>query len=195
MDFATLKSRVLALIGRAPADVCYELVTADINQSLRILAMESTTTLTEAAEVSLPADFLAVIDIYRDTDPRTALRPTVPQAINRSHVSSGTPTQYAIVNGKLLLNPAPDGSETISLRYYAKLSDLSADTDTNAILTKYPGVYIYGVLTHHAKLIRNIEGAQIWEQQYTRELMKSGASDQSDRHSGAPMVPLAGYVA
>mgnify|MGYP000377364524 CR=1 FL=1 len=34
MDFGTLKSRLLATIGRAPADVCYEMVTADINQEL-----------------------------------------------------------------------------------------------------------------------------------------------------------------
>ena len=29
MDFATLKSRLYSLIGRYPADICYELVTAD----------------------------------------------------------------------------------------------------------------------------------------------------------------------
>ena len=39
MDFATLKSRLYSLIGRYPADICYELVTADINARLRVREM------------------------------------------------------------------------------------------------------------------------------------------------------------
>ena len=54
MDFATLKSRLYSLIGRYPADICYELVTADINARLRVREMEATDTLTEAASVALP---------------------------------------------------------------------------------------------------------------------------------------------
>ena len=189
MDFATLKSRLLALIGRAPADVCYELVTADINRSLRLQCMAATDTLTEAASIALPADFLAVIDIYRATDPRVALQPTTPQAIHSQYVSSGTPRFYAIVDGTLLLSPSPDGSEDIELRYYAKLADLSADGDTNDVLTNFPAIYIYGALTHHAQLIRDPDAAGQWRQSYSEAIRQARGSDANDRVSGAPLIP------
>lgn len=188
MDFASLKARILALIGRAPNDVVYELVTADINNGLRIKEMESTTTLVEGAEVTLPADFLAVVDVYRDTNPRVPLQPTTPQALNRAHNPSGTPTQYAIVDGKLILNPAPDGTENIKLRYYAKLADLSADGDTNDVLAKFPALYVYGALAHHAALIRDTAAAAVYEAQYQKAASIAKASNR-DRYSGAPLTP------
>jgi len=188
MDFSTLKSRVLSLIGRAPADVVYELVTADINADMRMAIQESTTTITEAASITLPADFLSVVDVYRDVDPRTPLRPTTAQAINNTRISSGTPSEYAIVDGAMLLNPSPSGSETVNLRYIAKLADLSAGTDTNVVLTKYPQVYIYGVLAHHGMLIGDTR-IGIWQAAYEKAKRQARGSDARDRHSGAPLIP------
>jgi hypothetical protein len=190
MDFGTLKSRLLALIGRAPADVCYELVTADINRGLRLSIMEETESLVEAAIVPLPDDFKAVVSIYRDTDPRVPLRPVAPQAMHRAHVASGVPTEYAIVDGELLLNPAPSGSGIIELRYIARLPDLAADGDTNAVLTRYPDIYVYGVLSHHAVLVGQVERAAVWKAEYLAAMSRATAADASDRVSGAPIVPV-----
>jgi hypothetical protein len=189
MNFGQLKAYLLELIGRAPSDLCYALVTADINAALRVAAMEDTATLTEAASVTLPADFLAMVSVYRDTATRTPLRPTTAQAINNVHRTSGTPTQYAIVDGAMLLNPEPDGTEDIVIRYYAKQADLSADSDTTAVLTKHPAIYVYGALAHHAQLIRNMEAAAIWQSQYIQAVKGARASDSVDRYSGAPMEP------
>lgn len=189
MNFGELKANLLSLIGRAPSDLCYTLVTADINAALRIAAMESTATLVEAASVALPADFLAVVSVYRDTATRTPLRPTTAQSINNVHQTSGTPSQYAIVDGAMLLNPEPDGTENLVLRYYAKQADLVADSDTTAVLTKHPAIYIYGALSHHAALIRNMEAAAIWQGQYVQAVKGARASDSADRYSGAPMEP------
>lgn len=189
MTYAELKADLLALIGRAPASICYKLATADINAALRVRDMEATTTLTGAASIALPSDFLGLVDVYLDTDPRRPLRPTTAQAINRSHEASGIPTQYALVDGAMLLNPSPDGSYDVVLRYYASLANLSADSDTNAIMDKYPGVYVYGVLSHHASLIRDVEAASIYKAEFMKSVKLAQASDTSDRYSGAPLVP------
>jgi hypothetical protein len=189
MNFGELKAHLLALIGREPSDLCYTLVTADINAALRIAAMEDTATLVEAASVTLPADFLAMVSAYRDTATRTPLRPTTAQAINNTHQASGTPSQYAIVDGAMLLNPEPDGTENIVIRYYAKQADLVDDADTTAVLTKHPAIYVYGALAHHAQLIRNMEAAAIWQGQYVQAVKGARASDSIDRHSGAPLEP------
>lgn len=190
MNFGELKAHLLSLVGRAPSDLCYALVTADINAALRIAAMEDTVTRTESASVNLPAHFLAMVSIYRDTNPRTPLSPTTAQAINNGHSASGTPKQYAIVDGALLLNPEPDGSEDIVMRYYAAQADLVDDADTTPVLTKHPAIYIYGALAHHAALIRNMEAAAIWQGQYVQAMKGARAADSADRYSGAPLEPV-----
>lgn len=188
MNFGDLKTRLAEILGRDPVAVIYEMVTADINQTLRLAVMESTTTLTEAASIALPSDFLAVVSVYRDVDPRTALQPTDPQVLGRFYQTSGNPSRYAIVDGNLLLD-RPGGGESIELRYYARQSDLSAASDTNDVLTYYPQVYVYGALTHHALLIRDNEAIQSYAQAYQAAKMQAKGSDVSDKYSGAPAVP------
>lgn len=185
MNFGELKFRIEEILGRTPASVVYEMVTADINKELRLRVMQSTTTATEAASVALPTDFLAMVDVYRDTDPRTSLSRARPQSINRSHVTSGTPKTYAIVDGAMLLNPSPDGSETLQIRYIAKLADLTASSDENDVLTTYPDIYIYGALAHHAALIGDERGA-IWEPKYQAAISDARTSDIKQVNAGSP---------
>lgn len=189
MNYADLQARLLAAIGRAPAAICYEMVTADINSTLRIREMETTATKVEAASVTLPTDFLEMISVYRDTDPRVPLRPTTTTGINTVYSTSGVPTTYAIVAGALLLNPSPDGSENLELRYYARVADLADDADTNDILANYPAIYIYGVLAHHAALIRDMDAAVAYKAAYEEQKRLARAADANARHSGAPLVP------
>ncbi len=176
MDFSTLKARLLAVIGRAPVDVCYELVTADINQGMRLRVMETETTLTGALEITLPADFLGAVSVYEDVTPRRALKQTEPQALQTLYLDgSGRPTHYAIVDGKMLLNQV-DGANNIILRYHAKLADLSADSDTNDVLTNYPSIYVYGALAHHAAL-RGDDAVATWFPAYEKAKKQARADD------------------
>ncbi len=187
MDFAALKSRIQSIIGRAPNDVCYELVTADINQDMRLRSMESTTTLTAALSMALPSDFLSAASVYVNTDPRRTLRQTEPQAFNRGYSDGvGEPSLYAIVDGAMLLDSVNTASD-IELRYVAKLADLSADSDTNDVLTNHPSVYIYGALAHHAALIRDTEAAATWAAAYRAEMNSAKASD---RKKGGPPLSV-----
>lgn len=190
MNFGVLKSRILALIGRAPADICYELVTADINREMRLHVMESSTTLVESTTVSLPADFLEVVSLYRDTNPRTTLKPLPPQTLHRVFQPSGIPSFYSIEDGQLRLSPAPNGTENLILRYFAKLADLSADSDENDVLTTYPAIYVYGVLAHHAALIRDTQAAVMWLANYEKAKKQARADDEKYRYGGAPVVPI-----
>lgn len=188
MNFGDLKTRLAEILGRDPVAVVYEMVTADVNQELRLQVMESTTTLVEAASVSLPSNFLAVVSVYRDVDPRVALQPTDMQTIRRVYATSGNPTRYAIADGTIFLD-RPGAGENIALRYCARQSDFSAASDTNDVLTYYPQVYVYGALTHHALLIRDNEALQAYAQAYQTAKAQAQGSDLRDRHSGAPLVP------
>lgn len=265
--FATLKSELLAAIGRAPADIVYQMVTKDINRDLRLKTMEQTLTIVEAAEVNLAptitgatqanpcvitatahglstgatieindvvgmtelngntytitkvdADsfsldstdstaytaytsggtasvhpyFMAIHSIYRDTSSRTALRPTTAEAIHRSHITSGIPEEYAILgNGadtKILLNPSPNGSENLQIRYYGALDLMSANDDTSATLTTYPDIFIYGSLFHHGQLTGDQRTAA-WLAAYEGAKKRAVARDQANLYAGAPLRP------
>ena len=190
MDFSTLKTRIADIIGRAPSDICYELVTADINQELRLRGMEKDATLTDTT--ALPDDFLGMVSAYLDTDPRCALQPMTQQQAQRNY-TTGTPTHYAIENGNLVL--VPSGTGTVKIRYYAKLADLAIGADTNDILTNFPSVYVYGVLTHHALLIRNAEGAQSWGFAYQEAKAQARKDTAKYRGGAGPMSPTPRAVA
>lgn len=191
MNFGQLKANILELIGRAPASVCYELVTADINQEMRLRIMEASTTVTESAEVLLPDDFLEIVSIYRDVNPRTILKPITPQQLHDVFQSSGTPAFYAIEDEQIRLAPSPNGSESIVIRYYAEVDSLTLDADKNVVLTKYPSIYVYGVLAHHAALIRDQQSAAMWLAAYEKAKKQARADDQKYRYGGAPIVPTA----
>lgn len=188
MTFLDLKTRLLAILGREPPAVVYEMVTAEINRDVRLKAMQATATLAEAATVSLgELRFLEMVDIYRNTSPPTVLRPTTPQAIRAGHIASGVPREYAVVDGLLLLNPVPDGAENLVIRYYQKLNDLSADSDENDILTNYPDIYVYGALAHHAMLLGD-ERAGGWQGLYEDAKRRAVAADARASMGAAHMV-------
>lgn len=186
--FGTLKSEILALIGRAPADFVYQIVTQEINRDLRLLEMQSTSTKAEAASITLPTDFIEMEAVYRDKDPRTILAPTTVDMIHRDYETTGTPTHYAIADGVMLLNKPGSASNNLELRYYAELALLSANDDTNEVLTEYPGIYLYGALFHHAMGVGDPR-QDPWGAAYNRAKMLAQQSDTKARMAGTASQP------
>jgi len=199
--FATLKSEILALIGRAPIDAAYTMVTANINTGwrdpatgqvvfVRTLDMETKATLTSAASYVLPAAYLEMIDVYIASTPRRHLTPTSVAAINDVYASSGYAEQYAIegtgANGTMIFDKAETAD--VLIRYYTEATALSADGDTNQILTKFPGIYLYGSLYHHSRLIRDQQAAADWGMQYASEINTANVFSYRERmRSGNPV--------
>lgn len=195
MNFGELKASIEGIIGRAPNAVCYQLVTADINQGARLRGMEGRAIIPEAARFSLPARFSGMISIYRDTDPRTVIEPLSPGAMQRGFRPSGVPQFYSIVDGEMLLSPAPNGSENLVLEYWADLPDLALDADTNGVLTRYPQVYVYGALAHHAALIRDNDSAQLWAAAYLKFRQQAEADTNNYFMGAIPSRPVPSAVA
>lgn len=182
--FGTLKTAISGVIGRTPADVCFQMTTEEINRDMRLLAMEATTTVAEAATVSLPADFLDMVSVYRDSDPRRALVSTTDLALNRDHHSSGSPSKFSIVDDagtKKLVLDAPGNGSNLVIRYMASLDVFSADDDTNDVLTQHPDIYLYGALSHHGRLVGDSR-AQAWMASYQEAKRTAKVSDANIRN-------------
>lgn len=161
MDYAGLQTAINSTFG-GRTDIpehIYEIALSEINRDVRTLDMQGTTTLTASTEeVSLPSDFLEVVAAYIDSGGyRNRLEPRTPDALNYRRDDTGRPGFYAVVDGALKLLPAPDGSYDIELRYYQRNSALSADGDTNDVLSQYPELYLYCVAKHAATWMQDAE--------------------------------------
>ena len=56
---------------------------------------------------------------------------------------TGCPTLYSI-GSEIILDVTPDKTYSFRIEYYKKPASLSDDDPTNAVLTKYPNIYLFG---------------------------------------------------
>ena len=189
MDFQTLKASVESSIGRSDVpDFVYTLMMSDINRDIRILEMQSSTTLSVSSEATaLPADYLMVESMYVDTNPRSAMVPVTQQSQGVRHNSSGKPYYYAITDGELQVMPVPDGTYSVVMRYYAKLADFSNSTDDNAVINLHPGLFLHSAIYHAAVWAQDFELAAGYSAAYKNLAEMVSKTDIKKRNNG-PMI-------
>lgn len=137
-----LDAQIPDFIGWAHQEIC---------RRLRAPVLYARADLTVNAElVSAPSDFLAPRSLYLDVTPRRHIKFTdAAQLVALTDGSSqGDYPRWAAVEGTGTIAFAPNfgGSATGKLLYYAQPPALVNDTDSNAVLTKYPFLYLYGAL-------------------------------------------------
>ena len=139
------------------------LVEADLNATLRIRDMESSTALTAtSAVVALPTDFLEMRSAPRlSTNPTQPLEQKTIEQIEQMGDTVGTPRFYALRGTDLILGPPPDATRTITLFYWRRIPDLATNS-VNTILTRWPTVYFHGLLSYLFDFTRNAAQAVLF---------------------------------
>ena len=102
-----------------------------------------------AETASLPSDFLAPKRLYLDVTPRQSVRfVDAGTALDMSaELGPGTyPLCAAVEGSSFRFAPLFTGSATGKLLYYARPAPLGPSTASNAVLAKYPYLYLYGAL-------------------------------------------------
>lgn len=188
-DYIDLQTAVIEQV-RSPdiADVMPRLVRlaeARFNRDLRTRDMMAQATVTFASgTAALPADFLAAIGLFDTSGFEYHEQPI--HLMKQGHEYG----HYAISGANILCNT--DGPKT--LNYYASIPTITLSmTTTNWLLTKFPGVYLYGVSTEAAKHMRDVEGASAFKALYDMELAEAKAADADARYSRA-RVTLTGVT-
>lgn len=129
-----------------------DLAEADIWQRLRIRDMEtrSTATTTSTRFYNLPTGFQEMRRFKIDrADSDIVLEYETPFNLKVIE-SSGLPRNYTITS-QIELDRVPDATYTLEYQYYASLTALSNSSTSNAVLTRYPMVYLYASLFHYAQ--------------------------------------------
>lgn len=187
LNRSDLTSNLGDFVALAEARIAYGSMEAPFQSDpLRIRAMEISADLTVSAQsVALPTGFLAYRSLYLSTDPATELNMVSTQQITSRWSGSGKPHEYALEGDNIVFGPAPDSTYTAKQLYYKKFDALSADGDTNWLLTNSPGAYLWGALLEAWTYIRNTQEAENAHKKFVGIINTMHKSDKRDRYSGA----------
>ena len=208
--YATLQTAVANWLDRSDlTDRIPEFINlaeARLNRVLRLQLMVNvdTTTLGSAAtlvagtrDYALPSGYLQMIDFALTTDPITPLSYITPENMNRMWAGSqlGIPEAYTIFSNNssgtpvptVKLGPSPAGAYTYSMMFYKKISALSTDNTTEAMLTDNPDIYLYGALMEAEPFLMNDGRVQLWATAFQESVRALQEQDNKDRHSGSAM--------
>lgn len=168
---------------------------ARMNRVLRHPEMEEVVAATlTTGNNALPADFLAMRAIYRDTQ---ELKAMTPAAIVREYgTGSGYAVAYSIIGSqprKIRLGPQPASNTPVTMIYYKKLTGVDENNADNWLLNEHPDLYLYGTLLAAEAFLANDDRLGIWKRAFDESLQELDRSAQNDRFGGAPLV--AGSVA
>lgn len=115
-----------------------------------------------ASTIALPSDYKAPVALWLGTE-REALPQRLAEDLPTSS-SSGRPQYWAIDGTNLRFNCPADAAYSVALRYRQTLA-LSNANDTNAILTDYPDVYLFGALVEAASYTMD-DRAAAWDARF-----------------------------
>lgn len=144
-DYLDLRTNVLEVVGRSDITDVFDRITkmaeARLNRELRLRdQITSTSVVVSSGTGTLPSDFLEMIGVFNASGYEFVQQPIQPQLVTNYSF-------YSIDGSNIIANDA-----TYTVKYYAKLSTLTAGaTTSNWLLQKYPEVYLYAVAAEAAK--------------------------------------------
>lgn len=184
-DFIAL-ARSKAFRGDAAAGV----------EPLRIQPMVSSATVTITAGVgSLPARWLEFLSLRWTGQDGPQLRFVPAQSFwsyAAAYENVSTPQYYTVEGSSLRVQTT--GNTTVSTVYYAAFSDLTADTDTDWILTNAPQVWLHGALAEAASYIGDDARQAKEATAFAGAVAALNRSDRRARHSGAVLQSIPATV-
>jgi hypothetical protein len=144
------------------------------NRRLRCREQITTTTLTiTSGSAALPSDYAALIGVFDAAGVELIQQPV--QALQEAQTRG-----YYAMSGS---NVIAKSDEVLSLIYYARVPTITDSlTDSNWLLQKHPGVYLYGVGLEAAKYLRDAETAQATMPFLDMEIDAANGQDAQERY-------------
>jgi len=161
-----------------------------IGRELRIRQMEKRATASISTEYAdMPTDFIEQRNIQINGTTQDRLQYLSPEQMDKFHSSqsTGTPTVYTIIGTEFQFKPVPDTSYTVEIAYFARFAAMSADNDTNWLLTNEPDTYVYASLIAAAPYLDEDPRLQTWAALYSEIVKTLNDQDKKARYSGATL--------
>jgi len=147
---------------------------------------------------NLPADFEGLRAIVLSTMSNSGqVQFCEPEKIAEQKImrpnQDGDPQLFSIVGNQIQFWPWNTGTYTAQINYWQSLPALSAPTDTNWLLTKYPDAYLYTALLQSAPYLKDDDRVQVWGTFATQIVSDIIAADKIARFAPNIAAPILSY--
>jgi hypothetical protein len=91
----------------------------------------------------------------------------------------------AVIDGNLVVAPAPDQSYTYEITYYQSLVPLSGSVASNVVLAEAPDIYLYAALAESAPFLQHDERIPVWESERDARIASLNEKRQLEEMAGS----------
>lgn len=193
-SYSTLVEALEAYLNRTDYTVriplFIQLVEAKLNRLLDDPEMEQRATLTGVAQYTLlPTDVKRIIGVTTGGVPLKQISGAGMTALNQA--VTGTPRQYAIIDGSITFAPA-SSSNQISILYARRIPPLTGSAPNNWVLNTAPDIYLYGALMQAHVYGWQDERVPGFKALYDEAIEELRVDADNRRWAGAPLAPRIG---
>jgi len=162
-------------------------------QPLQIRSMEIVSTTAVAGQyVQLPDNFESARSIrFVIGDNSGELRYQAPEQLFKNP-ASGKPLFYTIIGNEIQFGRVPDSDYTLEIQYFRKAIPLSADNQTNEILTDHPSIYLFGALAILFGYTQDTEQESSYRLKFIDAVRGANKADKKGRYGPAPALSIDG---
>jgi hypothetical protein len=159
-------------------------------EPLAIRDMESiqTTTTDTGKYIALPDNYESARSVRLSTV-YGEIRYRAPEQLTRLR-DTGQPRFFTIIGNEIELDRTPDDEYTLEMQVYVRPDAISADNQTNSVLTNYPNIYLYGALTQFFAHAQDDQQAAKYESAFVGAIQGANKAQKKGRYGPAPSMGL-----
>ncbi|AUV61753.1 virion structural protein [Pseudomonas phage Bjorn] len=171
-------------------------VTGRLNRMLRMPDMESAEIMQAfGGAITIPEDFIALRSIVGESDEygRNALQ-YIPTDVFTQYLHNNQEAPNGVVYytrlgryWRLYPNDIPDGV-AFRVNYYKNLPELNTIFPTNWLLTKYPQMFLYGLLEQIYMFTMDQDRAAYWKEKFEASAAELQAESDQAHYSGTRLA-------
>lgn len=191
-NYSNLKAAIVSWSKRNDVanyvDDFIDLCESEMYKYLRIRDMQTRQTNNLSARfLALPDDFIEMRRLRLETGGRNVqLTSVVPEALKITS-GSGIPTSYTVTT-QLEFDRTPDSTYTIEMQLWSKLTALDDTNTTNAVLTRFPEIYLQGSLWALFDWAREPELSSYYYERFINAIKQANDMDLKGRVGPTPAM-------
>ena len=169
-----------------------DLAESEMLKWLRIRDMETrSTAVTSGRYLALPPGFLEMRRLRMISGAQYfELLQSTPEGMYITQ-DSGMPKLFTVTS-QLEFDRTPDSAYTVEMQYYGKPDALSSTNTTNAILTRYPSIYLFGALWALYQWTLQEDKSEYFYSKFMAAVNSANREDKKGRHGPAPAMRYGG---
>lgn len=156
---------------------------------LRLMAMETQVSGNTSAGIGTLTDVLQMRRVTMGSGLHARDLDYVPlHEMTRLQRQIGQPSAYTFDAGSIVVGPVPDADYDFVITYFKRFPALSAQQQTNWLLSNAPNVYLYGTLLESMPYIRDDARTALWLQAYVDAVAAVQTADDQARTAAGSLV-------